>query len=402
MRGKINLLMALMIAGTACVHADGIHDIINALRNVPAYSGEVDYNILMSLQPDVDYKIHLESQKTNADTLAPCDYLIDWTMKTPSGDVTGFSAYYSGNVYDFHGDRLLEYHYDWDSIPFLPSSTRLALPGIQQRMQFCNLLPQFIAVQLEEIISDSTQYSYSLYPDTIVGGSRVSAIKGTMNIKGEVCKEFIYAFDHDNFMPLYSEIENNPGALVEQTIIAKYSNRTTTEKPDPLSEENLISRYPLIFEKFRESNYAVENLPGQRLPGFSLPTTTGERYSRRAGDRFNNITVVALIDPASGFAGPTVDALRNAADNLPFNSDIIWAFTGNNVDEIEGIIPELRVGEHLLKSAKSLARDCGASSYPVIIITRKDGTVADVIIGFNKSLSSDVIQKMALATDNNE
>ena len=54
-------------------------------------------------------------------------------------------------------------------------------------------------------------------------------------------------------------------------------------------------------------------------------------------------------------------------------------------------------GEHLLMSAKSLARDCGVSAYPVTIITNDDGIVADVIIGFNNDMSSSVIQKAAVA-----
>ena len=159
----------------------------------------------------------------------------------------------------------------------------------------------------------------------------------------------------------------------------------------------LIKIYPEVFEKFRESNYAIENLPGQRLPGFALPTTTRERYARRAGDAFRCPTLVVLIDPNSNFASGTVKAIRTAVDNLPYNADVIWAFVGNNVDEIENIVPSAREGEHILLSAKSLARDCGAAAYPVTIITKTDGTVADVVIGFNNELSSVVIQKAALA-----
>ena len=57
----------------------------------------------------------------------------------------------------------------------------------------------------------------------------------------------------------------------------------------------------------------------------------------------------------------------------------------------------MRPGEHLLTSAKSLARDCGAAAFPVTVITRADGTVADVVIGYNNDLTPVVIQKAALA-----
>ncbi len=397
MNGKLNLFLAIALTYPLSQQAQGISEIIEQLKNSQCYTADVNYHILMSLQPDVDYHIKLESMISPADTLAPCNYVIDWTMSTPSGEQHGFSAYHDGNLYDFHGERLLEYHYDWDSIPFFPSAPKGTLPGIQKRVQFCSLLPQFLAEQLEEISSDPDKYDYSFHPDTIVNGIHCSAIEGVMKVNDEVCKEYLYAFDPKNGMPLYSEIENNPGALVEQTIITEYTGTTTGTNCTPVSDAALMERYPLIFEKFRESNYAIENMQGQRLPGFSLPTTTGERYSRRSGDPFRTLTIVVLLDPKSGFASQTVTEIRKAVEMLPVNADIIWAFTSNNVDEIEEIIPAIMPGEHLLMSAKSLARDCGVSAYPFTIITNDDGVVADVIIGFNNDMSSSVIQKAAVA-----
>lgn len=396
MNGKLKSLLAIALIYPLASNAQGINDVIAALRNPKCYKSHVNYQILMSLQPDVDYQINLESMEAPGDKLSPCSYVIDWTMMTPSGEQHGFSAYHSGNVYDFHGERLLEYHYDWDSIPFLPSSPTRVLPGIQKRVQFCSLLPQFLADQIEEIAANPQKYQYTLHPDTTVNGNNCLAIEGVMKINDEICKEFIYTFDRNDGMPLFSEIENNPGALAEQTIIAHYTTEANSVCAAP-SEQELMTRYTDIFEKFRESNYAIENIPGQRLPGFSLPTTTGERYSRRTGDPFRALTLLVLMDPKAGFAAPTVKEIRKAVDTLPVNADIIWAFITNNTDEIEEIIPSINPGEHLLMSAKSLARDCGASAYPVTIITKEDGTVADVVIGFNNELSSIVIQKAAVA-----
>lgn len=80
----------------------------------------------MSLQDDVDYTLRLRSWEAPTDTLAPCDYLIDWKVATPDGESSGFSAYYDGNVYNFRGDRLLEYHYDRDKNPFQSRGTGAA------------------------------------------------------------------------------------------------------------------------------------------------------------------------------------------------------------------------------------------------------------------------------------
>lgn len=54
------------------------------------------------------------------------------------------------------------------------------------------------------------------------------------------------------------------------------------------------------------------------------------------------------------------------------------------------------IGETMLISAKSLARDCGTSVFPTVIVARQDGTVDNVILGFNNNLTQDVIQMMAL------
>lgn len=377
-------------------HAQGIDGIIQTLKNVDCFKANVNYEVLMSLQADVNYSLKLTSVNNPDDTLAPCDYLIDWTLEGVDGNSHGFNAYFAGNAYIMRGERMQEYHYDWDSIPFRPHNGVKALPGIQIQAQFASLLPQFIADELALIASNTEEYRYKLHPDTLIHGQKVIAVDGVMELHGTTCKEFLYVFDKASGMPVFVELENNPGALAEQTITARYSDISTENGCQAISEETLRETYPDAFEKYRESNYAIENLPGQRLPSFALPTTTGERYSRQAGDKFRNVTLVVLIDASSSFAAPTVKDIRNAVDNLPVNADVIWAFVGTNIDEIEHIIPAVNPGEHLLINAKSLARDCGAGSYPVTIITRPDGIVSDVVLGYNNNLSSAVIQKVVL------
>ena len=53
-------------------------------------------------------------------------------------------------------------------------------------------------------------------------------------------------------------------------------------------------------------------------------------------------------------------------------------------------------GEHLLLNARSLARDCGASSLPVVIIAAPSGVVKNVLLGYNSDLSTVVLQSIAL------
>ena len=88
--------------------------------------------------------------------------------------------------------------------------------------------------------------------------------------------------------------------------------------------------------------------------------------------------------------------MRGAVDALPYNADVIWVFNSTNVDAIEEIVPSIRPGEHLLMNGKGLARDCGASSLPVLIMVNKDGVVKNVNLGANNEVQNIVLQTMAL------
>lgn len=388
------MLIAVLCAYPLCnLSSQGIGDIIDRLQTTDCYKASVDYQVLMSLQEDVSYTIDLTSASAPSDTLIPCEYVIDWKVNSDHSNAQGFSAYFKGNTYAFRGERLTEHHYDIEPKQFNNRGIGAAsIPGVHRQALFINLLPQLIAEDLQEITT-SEDYKYKFHPDTIIDGRRTKAVDATMTMGGEVYREVLYAFDYTTLMPLFSEFENNPGALAEQTIAAKYTYPDQKPSCEPLSENKLRDIYPEIFDKYRESNYAIENLPGQRIPSFALPTTTGERYAYHAGDGFRTPTLIALVDPKSTFAKNTVESVRRGVESLPFNADVIWAFVSNNVDDIEAVVDGLRIGEHLLQSATPLARDCGASSFPVIIFIEKDGTVKDVLTGFNNDMSDIVIEK---------
>jgi len=95
--------MAILIVYPLSIAAQGIDDIIKSLKNVECYESTVKYQVLMSLQADVSYTVKLNSMNAPGDSLAPCDYLINWSLATPDGESTGFSAYYDGNAYNFRG-----------------------------------------------------------------------------------------------------------------------------------------------------------------------------------------------------------------------------------------------------------------------------------------------------------
>ncbi|MCM1482856.1 MAG: hypothetical protein NC043_00840 [Muribaculaceae bacterium] len=373
-----------------------LSDIVNALSVQADYAGGAEFIVSMpQLAEDVKYNVSLHQQAAEGDALAPCRYLIEWELTGRDEPVTGFSAYYDGHHYRFSGQKLQEYHMEWDSIPFRPSILRgMQGAGVQRTAQFTDLLPAFIAEKLGHMATDSL-YAMVMHPDTVINGEHRAAIDVVMTVRGTTAMEGEYVFDHESLMPVSVTLENNPGSISEQTIYVKYSP-VASEASENINEEMLMARYPEAFERYRMSNFRVENLRGARLPAFSVPTTTGERYSREAADPFRAPTVLAIMDSGQGFNRDMINSLRQAMDALPFSADLIMAFADSHVDGIEEAAGTVREGEHLLMSARGLARDCGVASYPTVLIVKADGTVADVMIGYNNDISSSVIQKMTL------
>ena len=389
MKNVKKLFMAMLTACPLTVWATGADEVVEALRSADCYEAVADYQVLMSLQPDVDYTIKLRSQSAPGDSLAPCSYLVSWHVGAESDSVSGFCAYADGNMLQYRGQRLQEYHAEQNATLFQPTGQ---LPGVQIRGQFTNLLPQFIADEMAAAMNDP-RYDWRFTPDTVAGGQKCMLFEAVMKVDGNVCKEMTYAFDRSTYMPMFSETENNPGALAEQTIVCRYKTQTDIADCGPITEQKLAEMFPQVFELYRESTFSIDNLPGQALPTMTLPTTTGERYTRHRGDRFAHPTLIVLLSANSCFARQTVADVRRAVSTLPDNVDVIWAFTDNNTDDIETVVVRPEPGEHLLQSAKALARDCGASVMPVIIFTGTDGIVKNVIVGFNKNLAADVIEK---------
>jgi hypothetical protein len=386
MRKFICLIAVAAILCPMCLSAQGVDSLIMRLKSVERYNAGADFRLLMSLQDDVAYEVDLCSATTPADSLSPCSYLIRW--RSDGAQSGGFSAYFDGALYTFRGERLVERHFVADSTSFLPHD---GAPAVQRSVQFANLLPQFIAEDMTEIVS-SPDYTWHFCADTLVAERRCMAFSARMEVGGATSRELLYAFDRESAMPHYITIDNNPGALAEQTIEVTYHEPDAPTACVQLNEKALAEMYPDVFERYRESTFAIENLPGQPLPRFSLPTLTGERYTYDGtAQGFRQPTLVVLFEPESVFACATIDGVRRAVAQLPYNADVLWAAVSNDRDCIDALLPADRLGETTLVSAKGLARDCGTALFPVVIAVESNGIVADVLVGYRDTLVADTV-----------
>lgn len=393
MKGFIKLLMVLTAFSPLCLRAQGQADIIAALAATPCYVADATFSVSMpQTDTDVVYTLRLESAATPADTLSPASYLISWTLPTPSGESEGFTAYADGSLYRFRDRRLQEYHLQWDAVPFMRQGR---IQPVQLSAQFADLLPQFMARELADMGADP-RYTLTVTPGKRFDGHDAVELDAVMKIDGATVQERRYILDATTLMPLRTVTEANPGSITEQTVIVDY-RQDTSARCEPVNEDRLMALYPEVFEKYRISNFRIENLRGNPVPQIALPTLTGERYTHHIHDPFARPTVIAVIDPEGGeFNSHLVSDLRAAADGATAPSDLILAFATTNPDKAEELGGSLRIGETMLLNARSLARDLGATALPVVVIADSSGIVRDVILGYNNNLSEIVIQSLEL------
>ena len=367
----------------------GISQLAARLDSLADYAATIHYAVALPMADDeVVYRLQVATSPNAADRLLGENYLIDWELPIESGESRGFTAYFDGHHYRYRDHRLQENHYLWDSIPF-----RTNAGGIQRNGQFVNLLPFSLSGQLRSMAADST-WTVSLVKG-ISERREADIVKAKRHINGMESQQFELAVDRVAGMPLNLSILYNPGMLGEQEVNARYEYDIPGVKAIS-SEQVLMARYPEVFEKYRVSNYSVENLRGLPLPGFALPTTTRERYLYQKGDRFSSPTIIAVLDPGVASTGQMIKTLRDTVDKLTRQTSLIMMFNSNDVDRIEPLTGQPRMGETLLTSATPFIRDCGINAYPTLLLCDSSGTVSAVILGTASTLADDLLQAAAL------
>ncbi len=393
-----HLILAGLIAVPvfASSQRDRLLSVAERLENIGCYSDSCSYEILLaSLAEPVSYKVCLETAPASAnDTLAPCKYIISWSLPSPNGISEGFSSYFDGSHYRFRDVRLQEYHAEWDSTPFAPSGD--VSKGVQNQVQFADLLPQFIGLRLKEMADNPSQF-YTVTSDTLVSGRKSTVVKGVQRMNGFDGAEYNYVFDNETLCPVLIQLENNPGQIGEQSISINYSNAVLTPECN-IDYETLNSQKAYAFENYRESSFSLEKLPGRPMPRIAAPTTTGERYLHNSGDPFAAPTIFVFLDASVGSTPDVISDVRKAVEYLPMQADIVWAFINHRIEDIDEVLISPLPGEHILMNARSAAADCGIGDFtPVLIFANKNGDVTDYVKGLNNNMTSIVMQKVSLS-----
>ncbi len=374
MRAPFIIASAMAFTVVNFSSAQGIDKVVNALEAMPGYSAHVEYAItLPQSENDVVYHIDIQQPDTTD------SYLIDWSVMSPSGSVEGFTAWFDGHFYNFRNRRLQEYHENRNSKT--PQNNRAS----HNSVQFSSLLPSRIAMQLREVAAGGYTYEVKHTNGKVI-------VEAVRHLAGEPDAELTWTFHGHDLKPMEFYADYNPGAITGQQVTAIYS--TTDKTPEILSEAYLRGRYPEAFSRYRESQFAIENMKGERLPAFSLPKIDGGRLSHQPTDGFDVPTLIALIDPESSLAPNTISAIRGSLKRLPFTANIIWACANKNPAVATNLLGKLQPEETAVTAAGSLAMDCGVAALPVIMLCGTDGIISDLIIGMNNTLQTDVLQML--------
>lgn len=389
---KIIATLCLLTAHTLTASADAVTEdnavlnkIADRLDTYTCIKGQVEYEVSLPNTPNpVTYTIKLTSVPADGDTLAPCGYLIDWTLPRPKGESRGFAAYGTGNYYQYHDLKLQEYHYAEDSTPFNLGR------GVQNQAQFGDLLPAYMAQTMRQMATDSS------YVATVRTSPSGITVRGKYIIKGYDAFDFEYVFNPKTMLPVSTDFVYNPASITEQTLTAHFTWQKTADCP-PVNEKMLTALYPEVFEKFRTSNFRVESLVGAELPEFSSQTLSGGRYTHHHGESMHAPTVIVFLDPAVETTRATVRDIRKASTEAPKDFDIIYVFTDTDNDTISEVIaPTLQAWEVVLTGARSLVRDTGVNAYPTLLFVNSDGIVKHILTAYDTDLPTSVVMQMTI------
>ena len=353
----------------------------------------VDYNasadVLVTLpitQQDVRYRVNVFSVSNPQDSLLSVKYLVEIV---DSIDVKSFDAYFNGNFFSFSGNKMREYHWHQDSLPFVDRVVKTrSVPGVHKSGMVSVLIPAVMKSQLETISKDRRN-KIQVVSDTILNGNHVSMMKVEEFLQGAPARYMELVVDKNTRKPINYTIISSPGTVGEQLLEVKFKDNNIGVTID---ENTLIARYPEIFSMYRTSNYGVESLVGKTLPIFTLPSLSGERYIWK--ERFNAPTMIVFLRVGDGVSAETINAVRRASVEAPLVTETLWVFLDKNMSAVIDIMGETVDDCVTLFNAEQFAMQCGITSTPTMLLVDKKGVIRSVMTGYSPKMKSELIQRI--------
>lgn len=360
------------------------------LHTTEPYSAKATISITLPItQQEITYYANVYSNHSN-DRLLPVKYLIE---ATDSLDSQSFFAYFNGNYYTYSGQKFREYHWAQDSVPFIDKSTpNRYSPGVHKSGLFSFLIPALLSEQLNHLAQNADNI-ISHTSDTLVWGKRCSVIKAEERINGVTSREMEYISDFITRRPVRYRLISSPATTGEQSIEIVFSHNSNDTIA--IDEQALINRYADIFSAHRTNTFSASNLAGTRLPAFTLPSLSGERYIWETPQP--SPTALIFINSAEGTTAETIKAVNDAIDESPITITPLWIFTDKNPDEHTISTLDGTPRSTIMFNAQRLATQLGIASTPAILTIDKNGTVKNTLLGYSPTLNQELIQQFILS-----
>lgn len=357
--------------------------IISQLEQLKSYKGNASFEVTLPMtDEDVHYDLLLAGMVVPDDSLSSYKYYIEIESDTHPSVSGNFLAYFYGNYYNFSNGRLREYHAVENVSPFqIRYSGNYEIPGVHQSGIFPGELPFEILTQLKKL-KDNPEVTIIEHPDTLVEGIRSNALTVEEWGKGELLRSALYAFDKKTGLPIYKEIENNPGHLGSQTITTYYKESEAGYRfpPDYFTEDRLLQDKNQAMTLYRESNFKVHSLKGHELPSFSLPYLG--REGRLSSEDIKGIkTVLLFLDTQGSFCTEALHSIDVLDRGGSCQYVVIMKEPASDI--LKQWLIEKNFSGMVLSNGNAIAGKLGITGYPVLIVTDEQGIVKEVSTGYD-------------------
>lgn len=383
-RSVIYVIMVLWVVVLGAKKQETMQNFLCSDRVNYAASAEVLVTLPITHQ-DVRYRVNVFSISNPSDSLLPVKYMVE---RVDTLGVKSFEAYFDGNFYSFSGNKLREYHWAQDSLPFVDRMVKgRNVLGVHKSGMVSVLIPAIMRRELERIAADKRNKLF-LDADTVVGGENVSMLKVEEYLRGAPSRYMELVVDRDRKPSSYI-VMSSPGAVGEQLLEVGFKD---IEGVSEIDENVLIARYPQIFAKYRTNNYGAEALVGKSLPLFTLPSLSGERYIWKG--RFNVPTMMVFLRSGDGVNAETINAVKRASIELPLVTETLWIFMDKNMRGVADDMSGLAEDYTTLFNAERFAMQCGVVSTPMVILVDEGGVIRSVMAGYSPNLKAELMQRV--------
>lgn len=329
--------------------ARGVNALIESLRGMPCYSAQARVTVSPAGGgSEIEQLVRLHSSPASDTVFSRVSYLVE--LEDAGGDpYAPFSAFTGQSLYKWDGRMMRQY----DVADSEVTTTLVATAP------FTELLPAVIASTIErEMDGPCAEVDYD-------GESGVLVIRQVVDSMEYARKR--YRFDPLRLTPLSIDMVNNQGTPMESSMTVTY----VTDSVAPAVDAVMVYRlHGDVMGRFADDNLCPESFLDFPVPQFNLREVSGNRYEYRPG--YETLMIFLDGDDPEEML-QAVEEVIEARPELKA-TEILYILTRGNIDGMRANGGVNR-RSHVLLNGAHLARQLGASRFPLFVLVDGTGVV---------------------------